>query len=70
MGSSHSWPVVLPQASSTQHHPRFQYSWTHHLEKDSSRAHRLQTTFSDEALKALQDLLYRSPRDFGLATSV
>jgi transposase len=40
------------------------------LQEDSSRPHRLRTTFSDEALEALQDLLHRSPRDFGLDTSV
>jgi transposase len=31
---------------------------------------RLRTTFPDETLEALQDLLHRSPRDFGLDTSV
>jgi transposase len=40
------------------------------LHEDSSRPHRLRTTFSDEAVEALQDLLHRSPRDFGLETSV
>ncbi len=40
------------------------------LQADSSRPHRLRTTYSDEALEALQDLLHRSPRDFGLQTSV
>jgi hypothetical protein len=40
------------------------------LQEGSSRPHQLRTTFPDEALEALQDLLHRSPRDFGLATSV
>jgi transposase len=40
------------------------------LQEGSSRPHRLRTTFSDEALEALQDLLHRRPRDFGLDTSV
>ncbi len=40
------------------------------LQEGSSRPHRLRTTFSDEAVEALQDLLHRSPRDFGLQTSV
>jgi len=40
------------------------------LQEGSSRPHRLRTTFPDGALEALQDLLHRSPRDFGLATSV
>ena len=40
------------------------------LHEDSSRPHRLRTTFSDEAVEALQDLLHRSPRDFGFETSV
>jgi transposase len=40
------------------------------LQEGSSRPHRLRTTFPDEALEPLQDLLHRSPRDFGLATSV
>ena len=40
------------------------------LQEGSSRPHRLRTTFPDEALEALQDLLHRSPRDFGLGTSV
>lgn len=40
------------------------------LQEGSSHPHRLRTTFSDEALEALQDLLHRSPRDFGLDTSV
>jgi hypothetical protein len=33
------------------------------LQEGSSRPHRLRTTFSDEAVEALQDLLHRSPRD-------
>jgi transposase len=40
------------------------------LQEGSSRPHRLRTTFPEEALEALQDLLHRSPRDFGLDTSV
>ena len=40
------------------------------LQEGSSRPHRLRTTFPDEALEALQDLLHRSPRDFGFNTSV
>lgn len=40
------------------------------LQAGSSRPHRRRTTFPDEALEALQDLLHRRPRDFGLATSV
>ncbi len=40
------------------------------LEEGSSRPHRLRTTFSDEALEGLQDLLHRSPRDFGKPTSL
>lgn len=40
------------------------------LQAGSSRPHRLRTTFPDEALEALQDLLHRSPRDFDLDTSV
>src|SRR5205085_12198370 len=36
------------------------------LQKESSRPYRMRTTFPDEALEALQDLLHRSPRDFGL----
>jgi transposase len=40
------------------------------LEEGSSRPHRLRTTFPDEALETLRDLLHRSPRDFGLDTSV
>ena len=35
------------------------------LQEGSSRPHRLRTTFPDEALEALRDLLHRSPRDFG-----
>ncbi len=40
------------------------------LQEGSSRPHQLRTTFPDEAKDSLQDLLHRSPRDFGLATSV
>src|SRR5712692_3148814 len=40
------------------------------LQEGSSCPHRLRTTFPDEALEALQDLLHRSPREFGLDTSV
>lgn len=39
-------------------------------QEGSSRPHRLRTTVPDEALEALQDLLHRRPRDFGLETSV
>jgi transposase len=35
------------------------------LKEGSSRPHRLRTTFSEEGLERLQDLLHRSPRDFG-----
>lgn len=35
------------------------------LQEGSSRPHRLRTTFSEEGLFRLQDLLHRSPRDFG-----
>ena len=40
------------------------------LHEGSSRPHRLRTTFPDEALETLQDLLHRSPRNFDLDTSV
>jgi transposase len=40
------------------------------LQENSSRPHRLRTSFTDEALDALQDLLHHSPRDFGYQTSV
>jgi len=40
------------------------------FEEGSSRPHQLRTSFPDEALEALRDLLHRSPRDFGLDTSV
>jgi|SRR5512135_720688 transposase len=40
------------------------------LEEGSSRPHGLRTTFSQEALERLQDLLHRSPRDFGKPTSL
>lgn len=40
------------------------------LQEGSSRPHRLRTTFNDEGVEALQDLLHRSPRDFGHQTSV
>src|ERR1051326_2359268 len=40
------------------------------LQEGSSRPHRLRTTFTDEAAEALQDLLHRSPRDFGHETSL
>ncbi len=40
------------------------------LAEGSSRPHRLRTTFSQEALEALQDLLHHSPRDFGKPTSL
>ena len=35
------------------------------LEAGSSRPHRLRTTFSEEGISRLQDLLHRNPRDFG-----
>jgi transposase len=40
------------------------------LEEGSSRPHRLRTTFGDEALETLQDLLHHSPRDFGHPSSL
>jgi transposase len=40
------------------------------LQEGSSRPHRLRTTFTDDAVEALQDLLHRSPRDFGHQTSL
>jgi transposase len=35
------------------------------LQEGSSRPHRLRTSFSEEGLQQLKDLLHRSPRDFG-----
>jgi transposase len=35
------------------------------LQAGSSRPHRLHTSFSEEGLLQLKDLLHRSPRDFG-----
>src|SRR5258708_12882171 len=35
------------------------------LQEGSSRPHRLHTSFSEEGLVRLKDLLHRSPRDFG-----
>jgi transposase len=35
------------------------------LQEGSSRPHRLHTSFSEERLQQLKDLLHRSPRDFG-----
>jgi transposase len=35
------------------------------LRASSSRPHRLHTSFSEEGLLQLKDLLHRSPRDFG-----
>ena len=35
------------------------------LQEGSSRPHRLRTSFSEDGLKLLKDLLHRSPRDFG-----
>jgi transposase len=35
------------------------------LQEGSSRPHRLPTSFSEEGLQQLKDLLHRSPRDFG-----
>lgn len=40
------------------------------LKRDSSRPHRLRTSIPDESLEAFQDLLHRSPRDFGLDRSL
>jgi transposase len=40
------------------------------LEEGSSRPHRLRTTFSEEGLERLQDLLHHSPRAFGKSTSL
>ncbi len=33
--------------------------------RGSSRPHRLRTSFTEEGLERLQDLLHRSPREFG-----
>jgi transposase len=35
------------------------------LHEGSSRPHHLRTTFTEEGCQRLQDLLHRSPRDFG-----
>jgi len=35
------------------------------LQEGSSRPHHLRTTFTEEGCQRLQDLLHRSPRDFG-----
>jgi len=35
------------------------------LRQGSSRPHRLRTSFTEEGLERLQDLLHRSPREFG-----
>lgn len=35
------------------------------LHEGSSRPHRLRTTFSEEGLERLRDVLHRSPHDFG-----
>ena len=35
------------------------------LQEGSSRPHRLHTSFSEDGLEQLKDLLHRSPRDFG-----
>src|SRR3989442_10407574 len=35
------------------------------LQEGSSRPHRLRTSFSEDGLQRLRDLLHRSPRDFG-----
>jgi transposase len=40
------------------------------LKKVSCRPHRLRTSIPDEALAPLQDLLHRSPRDFGIDRSL
>ncbi|GHO72474.1 hypothetical protein KSD_74720 [Ktedonobacter sp. SOSP1-85] len=40
------------------------------LKRESCRPHHLRTSIPDDALEALQDLLHRSPRDFGLNRSL
>lgn len=40
------------------------------LKRGSCRPHHLRTRIPDEALEALQDLIHRSPRDFGLNRSL
>ncbi len=40
------------------------------LKAGSSRPHRLHTSFSEQGLKLLKDLLHRSPRDFGKERSI
>jgi transposase len=40
------------------------------LHEGSSRPHHLRTTFTEEACQCLQDLLHRSPHDFGRERSV
>lgn len=40
------------------------------LKRGSSRPHRLRAAFSPEGLLALQTLIHRSPRDFGIQTSL
>jgi transposase len=40
------------------------------LHEGSSRPHHLRTTFTQEACQRLQDLLHRSPHDFGRERSV
>jgi transposase len=40
------------------------------LHEGSSRPHHLRTTFTEEGCQRLQDLLHRSPRDFGQERSI
>jgi transposase len=40
------------------------------LQEGSSRPHHLRTTFTEEGCQRLQDLLHRSPHDFGLGRGV
>jgi transposase len=40
------------------------------LKRGESRPHRLRTSLPDESLEPLQDLLHRSPREFGLDRSL
>jgi transposase len=40
------------------------------LQEGSSRPHHLRTTFTEEACQQLQELLHRSPHDFGLERGV
>jgi len=40
------------------------------LKEGSSRPHRLRTTFSEEGIQQLKEVLHRSPRDFGKERSI